>query len=265
MLDSYTDEVAKEYYIKEIDEDLIIVETNVDTLDSYIELNGKKLIEGTDYQMEISGGNGEWYVVRYIIHKELFAGEGEYKVVIYSEDNAGNTAYSDIKGTNMSFIIDKTAPVVTVAGIENNGRYQVERQTVTVIPKDDGGKLQKITIEAFDQNGDRIDGFPIVYEGEELVTLLEQNNGELSFELPEGTGMSVRITCEDAARNEMDVMSFDNIVVSTNRLTIILADRRFIYAVITGALTLTVMIVLLIVWRKHKKKQSRDNSGTEQE
>ncbi len=265
MLDSYTDEVAKEYYIKEIDEDLIIVETNVDTLDSYIELNGKKLIEGTDYQMEISGGNGEWYVVRYIIHKELFAGEGEYKVVIYSEDNAGNTAYSDIKGTNMSFIIDKTAPVVTVAGIENNGRYQVERQTVTVIPKDDGGKLQKITIEAFDQNGDRIDGFPIVYEGEELVTLLEQNNGELSFELPEGTGMSVRITCEDAAGNEMDVMSFDNIVVSTNRLTIILADRRFIYAVITGALTLTVMIVLLIVWRKHKKKQSRDNSGTEQE
>lgn len=77
--------------------------------------------------------------------------------------------------------------------------------------------------------------------------------------------MSVRITCEDAAGNEMDVMSFDNIVVSTNRLTIILADRRFIYAVITGALTLTVMIVLLIVWRKHKKKQSRDNSGTEQE
>ncbi len=264
-LDSYTDEVAKEYYIREVDEDLVIVETNVDTLDSYIELNGKKLIEGTDYQMEISGGNGEWYVVRYIIHKELFEGEGEYKVVIYSEDNAGNTAYSDIKGTNMSFIIDKTAPVVTVAGIENNGRYQVERQTVTVIPKDDGGKLQKITIEAFDQNGDRIDGFPIVYEGEELVTLLEQNNGELSFELPEGTGMSVRITCEDAAGNEMDVMSFDNIVVSTNRLTIILADRRFIYAVITGALALTVMIVLLIVWRKHKKKQSRDNSGTEQE
>lgn len=263
-LDSYTDEVAKYYYVREVDENLVIVETNVDTLSGYIELNGKKLTEGTDYRVEISGGNGEWYVVRYIINKELFAGEGEYKIVAYSEDNAGNTAYSDIKGTNMSFIIDRTAPIVTVAGIEDNGRYQVERQTVTVIPKDDGGKLQKITIEAFDQNGDMLNGFPIVYEGEELIALLEENNGELTFELPEGTGMSVRITCEDAAGNEMDTMSFDNIVVSTNRLTIVLADKRFIYGVIAGIVVLTVLIVLLIVWKKHTKKQAKENNGAEQ-
>ncbi len=164
----------------------------------------------------------------------------------------------------MSFIIDRTAPIVTVAGIEDNGRYQVERQTVTVIPKDDGGKLQKITIEAFDQNGDMLNGFPIVYEGEELIALLEENNGELTFELPEGTGMSVRITCEDAAGNEMDTMSFDNIVVSTNRLTIVLADKRFIYGVIAGIVVLTVLIVLLIVWKKHTKKQAKENNGAEQ-
>lgn len=253
-LDSYTNEVAKYYYVKDVEENLVIVETNVDTLNGYIELNGKRLTEGTDYQVEISGGNGEWYVVRYIINKELFAGEGEYKIIIYSEDNAGNTAYSDIKGTNMSFVIDKTAPVVTVAGIENNGRYQVERQTVTVIPKDDGGKLQKIMIEAFDQNGDMLEGFPIVYEGEDLLTLLEENNGELTFELPEGTGMSVRITCEDSAGNEMDMMSFDNIVVSTSRLTIILANKTLIYGIIAGLLVLTAVIILLIVWKKHKKK-----------
>lgn len=258
MLDAYADEIAKSYYIREVDEDFVIVETNVDTLDSDIELNGNKLVEGTDYQAEISGGNGEWYVVRYIINKALFEEEGEYKIVIHSKDHAGNTAFSDIKGTNMSFIIDKTAPVVTVAGIEDNGRYQVERQTVTVIPKDDGGKLQKITIEAFNQNSDMLEGFPIVYEGEELIALLKENNGELTFELPEGTGMSVRITCEDTAGNEMDVMSFDNIVVSTNRLTIILSDKRVIYGMIAGLFVLIALIVLLIVWKKNRKEKENN-------
>ena len=42
-LDSYTDEVAKYYYVREVDENLVIVETNVDTLSGYIELNGKIL------------------------------------------------------------------------------------------------------------------------------------------------------------------------------------------------------------------------------
>lgn len=62
----------------------------------------------------------------------------------------------------------------------------------------------------------------------------------------------------------MDTMSFDNIVVSTNRLTIILADKRFIYGVIAGIVVLTVLIVLLIVWKKHTKKQAKENNGAEQ-
>jgi len=260
-LDSYADEVAKYYYVREVDENLVIVETNVNTLDSYIELNGKKLEEGTDYQTEISGGNGEWYVVRYIIQKELFEKEGEYKIVVHSKDYAGNTAYSDTRGANMAFVIDKTAPTVTVSGIETNGRYQVEKQTVTLIPKDDGGRLQKIKIEAFGKNGDKLEGFPISYEGEELLTLLEENNGELSFELPQGTGMRVRISCEDSVGNEMDVISFDNIVVSTSKLTIILSDKRVIYGIIAGVLALAAAITLAVVWKKRRKEETDKGGG----
>lgn len=70
--------------------------------------------------------------------------------------------------------------------------------------------------------------------------------------------MSVRITCEDTAGNEMDVMSFDNIVVSTNRLTIILSDKRVIYGMIAGLFVLIALIVLLIVWKKNRKEKENN-------
>lgn len=263
MLENYADTVAASYYIKEVDDDIVIVETNVDKLENYtIELNGRELVEGTDYTIETTGGDGEWYVVRYIISRALFAEEGEYKLVIASRDLAGNAAYSDIKGTNMSFVVDKTAPVVTVSGVESDGRYQVESQTVTVIPKDDGGKLQKIMIEVLHLDGSPVDGFPVIYEGEELLKLLEDNHSILTFELPQGTGMSVRITCVDAAGNEMDVMEFDNIVVSTSGFTIFMANKPLFYGTIAGIIVLVGLMIVIIVWKRRKKQSDKEEGGS---
>ena len=259
VLDDYTNEVSTSYYVKSVEEDLVIFETNVDDLNEYvIELNGNVLQEGVDYTVEKSGGDGTWYIKKYIISKSLFEEEGEYKIVIYSKDKAENTAYSDIKGAGVSFVVDKTAPYITVSGVEQNGRYQVESQNVTVIPKDDGGRLKSLTIEVLDSDNEVKDGYPLVYEEEAFTEELEKNNGEIMFSIPQGTGMSVRISCEDTAGNVMETKEFHNIVVSTSGFTIFVANRPLFYSTIGGAIAVVAAITIFIVWKKkHTDKESK--------
>ena len=234
-LDDATVAMLGSYYIREIGDNIVIYETNVDDLTEYVvELNGKVLEEGKDYTIEKSGGNGEWYVKKYIINKDLFEEEDEYKIVIHTKDSAENEAYSDIKGAELSFVVDKTAPEITVSGVENNGRYQVESQTVTVIPTDDGGKLETLDISVLDNNGNPVEGYPVAYKGSTLTDELDKNNGNITFAIPEGTGMSVVIHCSDVAGNEMKELKYTNIVVSTSGLTIFLANKPLFYGTVGG-------------------------------
>ena len=252
-LDDATVAMLGSYYIREIGDNIVIYETNVDDLTEYVvELNGKVLEEGKDYTIEKSGGNGEWYVKKYIINKDLFEEEDEYKIVIHTKDSAENEAYSDIKGAELSFVVDKTAPEITVSGVENNGRYQVESQTVTVIPTDDGGKLETLDISVLDNNGNPVEGYPVAYKGSTLTDELDKNNGNITFAIPEGTGMSVVIHCSDVAGNEMKELKYTNIVVSTSGLTIFLANKPLFYGTVGGVVAVVGGGSAVIILRRRK-------------
>ena len=252
-LDDATVAMLGSYYIREIGDNIVIYETNVDDLTEYVvELNGKVLEESKDYTVEKSGGNGEWYVKKYIINKDLFEEEGEYKIVIHTKDSAENEAYSDIKGAELSFVVDKTAPEITVSGVENNGRYQVESQTVTVIPTDDGGKLETLDISVLDNNGNPVEGYPVAYKGSTLTDELDKNNGNITFAIPEGTGMSVVIHCSDVAGNEMKELKYTNIVVSTSGLTIFLANKPLFYGTVGGVVAVVGGGSAVIILRRRK-------------
>ena len=252
-LDDATVAMLGSYYIREIGDNIVIYETNVDDLTEYVvELNGKVLEESKDYTVEKSGGNGEWYVKKYIINKDLFEEEGEYKIVIHTKDSAENEAYSDIKGAELSFVVDKTAPEITVSGVENNGRYQVESQTVTVIPTDDGGKLETLDISVLDNNGNPVEGYPVSYKGNELTDELDKNDGNITFAIPEGTGMSVVIHCSDVAGNEMKELKYTNLVVSTSGLTIFLANKPLFYGTVGGVVAVVGGGSAVIILRRRK-------------
>ena len=252
-LDDATVAMLGSYYIREADENIVIYETNVDDLTDYVvELNGKVLEEGKDYTIEKSGGNGEWYIKKYIINRDLFEEEGEYKIVIHTKDSAENEAYSDIKGAELSFVVDKTAPEITVSGVENNGRYQVESQTVTVIPTDDGGKLETLDISVLDNNGNPVEGYPVSYKGNELTDELDKNDGNITFAIPEGTGMSVVINCSDVAGNAMKELTYTNIVVSTSGLTIFLANKPLFYGTVGGVVAVVGGGSAVIILRRRK-------------
>ena len=266
-------DLVDKYYVQSVDEDLVITETNVDPLKTYVvKLNGNELKQETDYTVNVDGGNGQWSKYTYTINKGLFTAEEEYNIIVESVDKADTIAYSDVKNLNISFVVDKTAPVVTISGVKNEGRYQVQEQTVTAIPTDDGGKLKSFKAVVLDSNGNTLkdaSGKDISsrfdLSGEELETYLKENAGIITFAIPEGLENQVVITCNDCSvdsngnTNEYSV-AFRKVTVSTSRWIIFYANKPLFYGSIVGTVALICGIVLLIIFVRRKKNNTKKTS-----
>ncbi|MBP9988942.1 MAG: hypothetical protein KBT46_05525, partial [Ruminococcus sp.] len=142
-------------------------------------LNGKELSE-EQYKVDHNGGGEQWDKYTYTIDKSLFEAEGEYTVVVSSKDKATNDAFSDVKDAGIKFVVDRTAPVVTVTGLAKDGRYQTDKQTVTIVPTDDGGALKSIVVTLLDRDGKVVSEL-LNLSGEDFAKALEDGNGQLTF------------------------------------------------------------------------------------
>ena len=266
-VDKNTDTLVNQYYVYSVDEDVLIEEVNVDPVETYVvKLNGEALTEGTDYISTLSDKAGEWSKRTYVISKELFKSEGEYSIVVESTDKADTTAYSDVKNLNVSFVVDQTAPVLTISGLENGGRYQVEEQTVTVIPTDDGGRLYSIKVIVLNSDGEPLKDangkdISVRFEmsGEEFLTYLTENNGKITFTVPEGLENQVQIICNDCAVNADGETNeynetYTKVTVSQSGWIIFYANKPLFYGSIAGVLLLVGGIIFLIFFKKRKKE-----------
>ena len=265
-VDKDTDALVNQYYVYSVNEDVVIEEVNVDPVETYVvKLNGEKLTEGADYTTTLSNKDGEWSKRTYIISKDLFKSEGEYSIVVESTDKAETTAYSDVKNLNVSFVVDQTAPVLTISGLENGGRYQVEEQTVTIIPTDDGGRLYSIKVAVLNSDGEPLkdangQNISVRFEmsGEDFLTYLTENGGKVTFTVPEGLENQVQIICNDYAvnadgkTNEFNE-TFIKVTVSQSQWIIFYANKPLFYGTIAGVVLLVGGIVALIVFLKKKK------------
>ncbi len=252
MLNDYTKKTVEEYYMQSVDEDIVIVEVNVDPLEKYeVELNGEVLVENEDYTVKKDGGNGSWNKYTYSIHASNFAQEGEYTVVVTSVDRTNTTAYSDIKNAKVKFVVDKTPPVVTVSGIEKDGRYKTDKQTVTVMVSDDGGDLESLKIVV---NGTKVEH---EYIGEELMKAIEENGGILTFTLSESSdAQSVSIICVDKAGNVYESgETYTNLTVSPSTWIILWANPAFRWGLAGGAVAVAAAIFLIILFKRKKKEE----------
>ena len=258
-VDENTVGVVEQYYVQNVENDVVIVEINADPLKEYtVTLNGKALEKDKDYTVTEEGGNGAWMKYTYKVNKDLFADEGEYKLVVSSKDKADNDAFSDVKEAAVEFVVDRTAPVVTVSGIANDGRYQTDKQTVTLIPTDDGGALKTLIVNMVDEDGKVIKEV-LNLTGEALMTELEANGGKITFEIAEGLYQNVQIICTDCATGETEETNthdttIKNVSVSSSVFMIFWANKPLRWGTIGGVSAAAIALAVFIILKKKKRK-----------
>lgn len=253
QVENQTKKITEQYYVQKVDSDIVLDEINVDELTKYVvQLNGEELIQDQDYSVQTTEDGGAWYRYQYRINSALFQKEGNYSIVIRSEDKTGKTAYNDLKEAEVAFTVDRTQPQAIVSGAQSNGRYQVNDQKVTIIPKDDGGKIQHVKVVITDKNGDIVDT-PIDQKNMELWDELEKTNEMLTCKIPTGVSQNVSIVCTDVAGNQT-VDNFTNITVSDDWFIIFWANDFLRNFVLFGGLGLIGAIVILITVLQKRKK-----------
>ena len=264
----FTSGLVEQYYIYSVEEDLVIVEVNVDPIEQYkVTLNGNDLVEGTDFTTAQTSKNGEWSKRTYTVKKELFAKEGEYNVIVSSTDKASTTAFSDVKDLSMAFVVDQTKPVLVITGLENGGRYRTKAQTVTLIPTDEGGRLNSLSVVVLASDGTPLkdketnEDISVRFKmsGDELLKHLEENDGKITFTIPNGLNHKVQITCNDCAQHNDDTTNeyaelFNRVTVSDNGFVILFANTYVFAGLIAGLLALIALLIVLITKSKKKKK-----------
>jgi len=265
-INEYTEEVINQYYIYSIDKDIVLVEINADPITNYSVIVNGKVLENGEYTTDMTGGNGEWYKRTYTIPKAMFEAEGEYNIVVRSTDKAETEAYSDVKNIKVAFVVDQTAPILTISGLDTEGRYQTNEQTVTVIPTDDGGRLYSFKAIVYDNDGNPLkdeNGKDISVrfemEGEELLKYLEEHDGKITFTVPEGYQNNVQIICTDCAKNSEGATNtfdetFEKVTVSASQIVIFYANKPLFYGTVAGLVAI-ISGITFVVYKKRKKEE----------
>lgn len=149
QFDTATSDLLERYYNNK-ENDVVITETNVDTLEFqelYMMKNGERvdLTKGKEYTISESGNEVSWKQYKYIINKSNFENEGVYNIVIYSEDRAENESDNRVKNCNVEFVIDKTAPIIQINGVEEDKQYISKERLVSIDIKDNM-ELEKMDV-----------------------------------------------------------------------------------------------------------------------
>jgi hypothetical protein len=265
--DQRTNDLVQQYYVYSVDSDVVLEEINVDPVENYaVRLNGKELTEGEDYTTSVTNREGEWSKRTYVISKALFEAEGEYSVIVETKDKAETTAFSDVKNLDVSFVVDQTAPVLTISGLQDGGRYQVDEQKVTVIPIDDGGRLYSMKVTVLDSEGQPLkdangQDISVRFEmsGEEFLSYLIETKGEITFTVPEGLEHQVVITSNDCAVNAENATNeyhriFTKVTVSQSGWIIFYANKPLFYGTVAGVTIALGLLIFLLVFKCRKKE-----------
>ncbi len=234
------------------EEDIIFEEINVDALNQdtiriVMTKNGTPvdLVEGTDYTVEVTGGNGQWSVYRYIINRSLFADDGRYTISVYSVDSAGNINENidEAKQAEISFGVDKTAPVIVPLDLDNGAQYPVQVKDTTVEIRDNL-VLENVTIYLNDQ-----------------AVEYQENEESYQFSIPETNSLQdVRIVAEDAAGNRQEVTVAD-FLVSTNFFVRWYNNTPLFIGTIAGVVVIALGITAFLVFGRRKKKDEEQEEG----
>lgn len=233
-------------------QNIVVTERNVDTL----VFNGisygrdgqqTELTEGEDYTVKASGSEVSWKEYVYDISSDNFQEEGRYNVTIDSEDRAENMMNNKVKGLDIEFVVDKTAPTVVVTGIEEDS-YRADTRDMTINVADNTAVA---TVEVL------IDGAVVEEYTQEQI---EQVNGALTYTIGNSNNsQDIRVVAVDLAGNEGS--SDDREVLITSNLFIQYINNT---PLLIGSIVAVIAIAGGLIWFflifKKRKKDGEQNA-----
>lgn len=243
--DKETENLLQTYYTKQ-EQDMIITETNVDTLEFQkitCNYNGNlSVLEfGKDYTVKESGTQESWKQYTYEIAKQNFQEEGIYILTIYSEDRAKNISDNYSKGKKVEFVVDKTKPSILISGVEHEMQYRENSREVT-LDIQDNLQLKQVEVMINDEK--------LVYTKEEL----QEKNGRLTILLgSKNHWQTMYVKAIDAAGNQTDSEKLQ-FLITANIFVQFVMNTRLLSETVSG------MVILgsgMVYWRKF----SRRNNG----
>ena len=239
-------------------QDVVVTETNPNALQNIritIFKNNQTIIlqEGTDYRIEVRGGNGQWYEYIYTVLAKNFADDGVYRLTFYSEDAAGNIAENtlDTKKQEIGFGVDKTKPNMVVTNLESDTTYPLENLTVS-LSAGDNLLLQSVVVY--------LDDYSKAYKtwtAEEIAAIVA-DQGEFTFDIPgDSTGAhQVKIVCTDAAGNEQ-TEEITNFYVTTNLFVRYYNNKPLFFGSIAAVVVIAGVVIALAAGKKKKNDKEK--------
>ncbi len=216
-----TQKLMSSYYIGKAPT-ITVTEINIDELE-YGEVTISKdgqtvtLKQGSDYAVAKEGEEENWKSYTYSIKSGNFAKDGVYSVGFYSKDKASNTSDNRIKGKEIEFALDTTAPSIVADGIESGVTYKEKSREVTVDAKDNMF-LTSLTVT---DNGETL----IDMSEKELV----ENGGIVTFTLDEADGLrDVVITATDKVNNAQKLEFLDVLITSKKEVITTIENEKAI-------------------------------------
>ncbi len=252
--DEDTDKLVGEngkYYTNEA-QDLVVMETNVDTLEFKEITNNRNgqlvtMEEGTDYQVQESGSEVSWKQYTYTLDKENFEEEGTYLLTIYSEDRATNTSDNNTKGKKIEFVMDKTSPSILISGVENNGQYRENERKVT-LDIEDNVRLKEVKVT--------IDGQETTYSAADV----EKGDGKLIVTAGSANHwQTMSVTAYDAAGNEKTTEEI-RFLITSNLLVQFYMNKPLFYGVCAGVLVLGGGLIWFVIAKRKKKEEEEEQA-----
>lgn len=227
------------------EKNIVITETNVDQLDMkkvrvkvVKDGTAKNLVPNQDFSIRKTGKDGTWSQYIYTIYAANFTDEGQYTITISSEDRAGNVneTTDESKGANLSFGVDKTAPVIVPVNIEDAITY-AENGKKIVVDITDNLVLEKAE---FYLNGEKVEA---KVEKDGYTFHIDQSNQK----------QNVKVVAFDAAGNqtEKEVKDF---YVTTNLLIRWYTNQVVFISTITGAAALFLGLILFFFLKKKDRE-----------
>lgn len=234
------------YYTNK-EQQLVITETNVDTLEFKeitMNLNGNlvTLEEGVDYTVKASGTEATWKQYVYTLKAENFVEEGTYIVTIYSEDRATNTSDNNIKGKKVEFVVDKTNPSVLISGIEDGGRYRTSSKEMT-IDVEDNVRLAQVIVT--------IDGVETIFDAAQI----NEADGKLVLNISNAKHwQDVKVKVVDAAGNKEESEEL-RVLVTANLWIQFYMNKPVFFGTLGGGAALLALLWWFLFGKKKKKEE----------
>ena len=252
------------------EQDIVVEEINVSPLTKHsVTLaksggNSTELVENTDYTFTSSNNGNEWCKSVYTVNKKNFSDEAAYTVTIMSVDKAKNTNNNRMADSSLSteqknkrecaisFVVDKTSPLVSITGIKDNELYKEASKKVKIVCEDDNLDKSKLFVTLDNKK---------LAEGEDY-TIVDDKDGSIAGMLTAeivlkaetgGIKENLKVTIGDLAGNTGE-KSVDNFILSANIFQRFFANPVLVICTFAG-LALVIAAVIFFVVKKRKKAE----------